>query len=54
LALKPESVESTKSCSLGIAIETMEYNVKIMVAPATQLETLALENIFPIKERGFC
>tara|TARA_R110000824_G_scaffold314477_1_gene501328 strand:- start:242 stop:406 length:165 start_codon:yes stop_codon:yes gene_type:complete len=54
LALKPDRVESTKSCSLGMVIETMEYKVKIIVAPATQLETLALENIFPIKERGFC
>jgi len=54
LALNPESVDNTKSCSLGIAIDTMEYNVKIIVAPATQFETLALENMFAIIWGGFC
>jgi hypothetical protein len=53
LALNPESVDNTNNCSLGIVIETIEYNVKIIVAPATQFETLALENMFAIIRRGF-
>ena len=53
-ALNPESVESTNSCSLGIVIETIEYKVNTIVAPATQFETLALENTFVIIRGGFC